>query len=72
MKSKIRNSKVQIRAEPDASATRLMGVWFLVLKSLRRATSECATSNNPEYFPIYFKTVNISRVSFKDHKDGKF
>ncbi|HSG71283.1 MAG TPA: hypothetical protein VLA12_12760, partial [Planctomycetaceae bacterium] len=36
-----------------------------------RATSESETREIPKYFPNYFKTVQISRVSFKDPKDGK-
>jgi hypothetical protein len=38
---------------------------------LRRATSNYETRNNPKYFPNYFKTVQNSRVSFKDLKDAK-
>jgi hypothetical protein len=34
------------------------------------ATPTYETANNPKYFPIYFKTDEISRVSFKDAKDG--
>jgi hypothetical protein len=37
----------------------------------RRATSNHETRKNPKYFPNYFKTVENSRVSSKDPKDGK-
>jgi hypothetical protein len=37
----------------------------------RRATPNGETNRNPEIFRNYIKTVNNSRVSFKDLKDAK-